>query len=190
MIDLGQLQHLPEITIRSYVHRDFDHAYRVIRAIGTGQLGKDLRSWDKVFTELSGFMWVACVDATPIAFAGMSLPSDGIVFLHTDLVTPSYQRRGVGTVLTLTRLAALAGDEIDGVGVLATEHSAPFYARFGFETESEPQHDPFAGFHMHRMSMPFTPILGQSAESLLDGLKTVTFDTSPEDGQFVTETQA
>lgn len=184
MIDITPLLNLPQITIRSYCHDDFDHAYRVIREIGTAQLGRDLRAWDKVFMELSSFMWVASVGDTPIAFAGMSLPSDGLIYLHTDLVAPAYQRRGIGTVLTLTRFAALADDEMDRIGVLATEHSAPFYARFGFQLEGEPQLDPFAGYHIHRMSMAYAAVLGQSADSLLDGLERVTFDTSADADPF------
>ena len=184
MIDITPLQHLPQITVRSYRHDDYDHAYRVIREIGATHLGRDLRAWDQVFIELSSFMWVASVEDTPIAFAGMSLPSDGLIYLHTDLVAPAYQRCGIGTVLTLTRFAALAGDEMDRIGVLATEHSAPFYARFGFQLEAEPQLDPFAGYHMHRMSMAYAPMLGQSAELLLNGFERVTFDNSTEADPF------
>jgi N-acetylglutamate synthase-like GNAT family acetyltransferase len=178
MRDIPPLLKLPTITIRSYRQDDFDHAYRLIREIGTPHLGKDLRSWDKVFMELSGFMWVANVEETPIAFAGMSLPYEGLVYLHTDLVSPLFQRRGIGTVMTLTRFAALLDDEVERIGVLATEHSAPFYARFGFQLEAEPQRDPFAGYSFHRMSVPFSPALGQSADSLLESFETVTFDTT------------
>ena len=71
-----------------------------------------------------------------------------------------------------------------GIGVLATEHSAPFYARFGFQLEGDPQLDPFAGYHIHRMSMAYAPVLGQSADSLLDGLERVTFDTSADADPF------
>ncbi len=184
MIDITTLQNLPKLTIRSYRHNDFDHAYRVIREIGTSPLGRNLRSWDKSFMELSSFMWVASVEDTPIAFAGMSLPSEGLTYLHTDIVSPAYQRRGIGTVLTLMRFAAVADDEMERIGVLATELSAPFYARFGFTLETEPQLDPFAGYHIHRMSMPYNPLLGQSADSLLDRLETVTFDTSSEGDPF------
>ena len=38
MIEITPLLNLPEITIRSYRHGDIDHAYRVIREIGTSRL--------------------------------------------------------------------------------------------------------------------------------------------------------
>lgn len=172
----------------SYRDGDYDHAYRVVREIGAGSLGRDLRAWDKVFSELNSFMWVAKVDDTPVAFAGMSLlDDDGFIYLHTDLVSPSYQRRGIGTMLTLARFAALAYDPVERVGVLATEYSAPFYRRFGFELEAPPQLDPFAGYQIHRMSLPFTSDMGQSADSLLNSLTQVTFDTSVDDDPFASE---
>lgn len=189
MIDITPLLQLPQITIRAYTDGDFEDAYRVIREIGTAHLGRDLRRWDKVFMGLSSFMWVASFDNIPIAFAGMSLPTDGLIYLHTDLVAPAYQRRGIGTVLTLTRFAALADDELDTIGVLATEHSAPFYARFGFQLEEEPQLDPASGCYIHRMSMAYAPLLGQSAESLLDGLERVTFDAAADVDPFAEDEQ-
>jgi N-acetylglutamate synthase-like GNAT family acetyltransferase len=186
-IDLSPLTRLPPTTIRSYRDGDFESAYRVIREIGTDRLGRDLRSWDKSFMELSSFMWVAIVDQKIVGFAGMSIPRDDFIYLHTDLISPRFQGRGLGTLLTLTRFAALADDPIQGIGVLATEHSSSFYRRFGFKLEGEPQHDPFAGYHIHRMSREFTPVAGQSADSLLDGLERVTFDTSVADDPFSEE---
>jgi ribosomal protein S18 acetylase RimI-like enzyme len=186
-IDISPLTRLPPTTIRNYRDGDFESAYRVIREIGIYRLGRDLRAWDKSFMELSSFMWVAIVDQEIVGFAGMSSPSDGFIYFHTDLVSPRFQGRGLGTLLTLTRFAALADDSVQGIGVLATEHSNSFYRRFGFELEGEPQLDPFAGYHIHRMSREFTPVVGQSADSLLDGLEKVTFDTSFPDDPFSEE---
>jgi N-acetylglutamate synthase-like GNAT family acetyltransferase len=137
--------------------------------------------------EVSSFMWVAIVDQEIVGFAGMSIPSDDFIYLHTDLISPRFQRRGLGTLLTLTRFASLADDPIHGIGVLATEHSNSFYRRFGFELEGESQLDPCAGYQIHRMSREFTPIDGQSADSVLDGLERVTFDTSVPDDPFSEE---
>lgn len=137
--------------------------------------------------ELGSFMWVAIVEDEVIGFAGLSLPCDGFVFLHTDLISPRYQARGLGTLLTLTRFAALADDPVQGIGVLATEHSSTFYRRFGFELEGEAQFDPFGGYHIHRMSRDFAPVDGQSADSILGGLSRVTFDTSVPDDPFAEE---
>ena len=183
-IDITPLMRLPATTIRSYRDGDFESAHRVIREIGTERLGRDLRSWDKCFMDLNGFMWVAIVDDEVVGFGGLSLPSDDFIFLHTDLIAPRFQGQGLGTVLTLTRFAALADDPIQGIGVVATEHSSSFYNRFGFKVEEEPQFDPFAGFHIHRMSRLFTPEDGRWADSLLHGLDRVTFDTSVSDDPF------
>lgn len=187
MIDVRPLMNLPPITIRPYRHDDYDHAYRVVREIGTSQLGRNLRAWDEVFMDLSSFMWVASVEDRPIAFAGMSLPSNGLIYLHTDLVSPAFQRRGVGTALTLTRIAASSEAETDRIGVLATELSASFYSRFGFKEEAHPELDPFTGFRIHRMSMPYTSVLGQTANSLLIGLENLSLDTSTEPDPFEDE---
>jgi N-acetylglutamate synthase-like GNAT family acetyltransferase len=187
-LQVSALQNLPEVTVRFYRDADFDHAYRVIREIGVTHLGRNLRGWDKAFMELSGFMWVACVSDVPVAFAGLApLRGDGIARLHTDLVSPTYQRRGLGTLLTLTRFAALIDDEVDHVGVLATEHSARYFRRFGFELEDAPQLDPFEGYHIHRMSMPYAPLVGQAADDLLDTLTQVSFDLTVEDDPFAGE---
>ena len=137
--------------------------------------------------ELSGFMWVAIVEGEIVGFAGLSLPSDDFVYLHTDLISPRFQGLGLGTALTFTRFAALAEDPIHGIGVLATEHSNSFYRRFGFDLEAEPQLDPMAGYHIHRMSREYTPVLGQSADSLLAGLNRVTFDTADPEDPFAEE---
>jgi GNAT superfamily N-acetyltransferase len=185
------LQRLPEIQLRSYRDGDFDAAYDVIRAIGEKHLGSDLRAWDKVFMGLTSLMWVAEVESAPIAFAGLLEPGDGLAYLHTDLVSPVYQRRGIGTLLTLTRFAAIPEDSVAGICVVATEHSAPFYSRFGFQLEAAPEIDPFGGHVIHRMSMPYARELGQSAEALLNGLSRVTFDiTSFEDDPFAEAEQS
>lgn len=187
-LNIAVLQNLPAMTVRFYRDSDFDHAYRVIREIGPTYLGRNLRGWDKVFIELSSLMWVACIQDTPVAFAGLAPPSEtSLPYFHTDLVSPAYQRRGLGTLLTLTRLAALVNDQIEHVGVLATEHSAPFYQRFGFELEDAPQLDPFAGYHIHRLSMPYAAHIGQAADELLDTLSQVSFDLTVEEDPFASE---
>lgn len=187
-LNIAVLQNLPAMTVRFYRDSDFDHAYRVIREIGPTYLGRNLRGWDKVFIELSSLMWVACVSDVPVAFAGLApLRGDGIARLHTDLVAPTYQRRGLGTLLTLIRFAAMADDEVNQFGVLATEHSVSFYRRFGFEPDAPPQLDPFEGYHVHRLSMPYAALVGQAADELLDTLTQVSFDLSIEDDPFENE---
>lgn len=81
-LQVSALQNLPEVTVRFYRNGDFDHAYRVIREIGTPQL------------------------------------------------------------------------------------------------------DPFAGYHIHRMSMPYAPLVGQAADDLLDSLPQVSFDLTVDDDPF------
>jgi hypothetical protein len=79
---------------------------------------------------------------------------------------------------TFTRWAAIVEDEIEGIGIPATEHSAPFYARFGFRRDTEPGLDPVFGCRIRRISMPYTRLLGESAGALLDGVTRVRFDGS------------
>jgi hypothetical protein len=75
-------------------------------------------------------------------------------------------------------------DPVEHIGVLATEHSAPFYQRFGFELEDTPQLDPFADYHIHRLSMPYAAHIGQSADELLDTLTQVSFKFTFQDDPF------
>lgn len=174
--NINRLHHLPQITIRRYQNSDYDHAYRIIRAIGENHLGRNLRAWDKAVVEWGGHMHVATVENQVVALAGVSYPFEHLMCLHTDLVDPTYQRRGIGTLLTLFRIASINIESVEQIGVLATEHSQPFYNRFGFVEESPPQYDPIQDHTMYCLGMPYTAELDQFTNAVLDHLPNVSYD--------------
>lgn len=174
--NINRLQHLPKITIRQYQNSDYDSAYRIIRAIGEAHLGKNLRAWDKTVVEWGARIQVATVDDQVVALAAVSYPFEHLMCLHTDLVDPAYQRRGIGTLLTLFRIASINVESVEQIGVLATEHSHPFYLRFGFVEESPPKYDPIQNHTMYCLGMPYTAELDKFANAVLDHLPNVTYD--------------
>jgi len=169
-------KHLPNVTIRLYRPTDYDVAIRIIREIGESRLGRHLDLWDQVFQRCDGLMWAAMIDDSPVAFGGRLDYGDGLTCFHTDLVHPQYQRRGLGTLLCLTRFSSIDTDTIDVVGVYATEHSTPFYQRFGFELEAEPKLAVVEGYLVHRLSMNITSEMVSQVDSILDGCSAVHFE--------------
>lgn len=178
MLSISSFPNLPGITVTPFQPVHLDHVHAVIHEIGPRRLGTDLTSWENGFSE-AGYFWTVIANKTPVAFAGMSFPVAGVAYLHGDLVRPDFQGKGIGTVLVLTRLAALDESEVELIGVVATQFSAPFYQRFGFRLENEPEFDSYLGFEMHQMSMPYTRKLRQASENVLEGLENVRFE-SPE----------
>lgn len=112
----------------------------------------------------------------PVAFGGRLDYGEGVTCLHTDIVHPAHQRRGIGTLLCLTRIASIDTEAFDVLGVYATEHSTPFYQRFGFELEAPPRLDESEGYHAHRLSLSLTQEFVQQADDILSGCAQVTFD--------------
>ncbi len=189
-LNIAVLQNLPAMTVRFYRDSDFDHAYRVIREIGPTFLGRNYRIWDNAFIAIQGDMWVACMDEVPVAFAALAPAAlYGAPLLHTDIVSPAYQRRGIGTLLTLARLAAVTDESVEQIKVRATEHSTPFYQRFGFKLDAPPQLEPVEGYHVHCLSLPYSPATSESADTLLDSLPQITFSLSFEDDPSEEEVQ-
>jgi GNAT superfamily N-acetyltransferase len=167
---------LPKLIVRPYRPSDYDRAVEIIRAIGHQYLGRNLASWDAVFQRQDGLIWAAVFGEVPIAFAGRLDYGEGVTCLHTDIVHPDYQRRGIGTLLCLTRIASIDTEAFDVLGVYATEHSTPFYQRFGFELEAPPRLDESEGYHVHRLSLSLTPDFVQQAEDTISGCDQITFD--------------
>lgn len=169
---------LQALTVRLYRPSDYERAVEIIRSIGHEHLGQDLASWDAVFQRQEGLIWVAVLGAVPVAFGGRMDYREGVTCLHTDIVHPDHQRKGIGTLLCLTRIASIDTERYDVLGVFATEHSTPFYQRFGFELEAPPRLDEAEGYMVHRLSLSLSEDYVQQADEALSGCDRITFDYS------------
>ena len=156
-----------ELVIRPYFQSDYDHAYRIIRAIGEQKLGRNLRLWDEIFVSPTGYIWTALIGGRPVGFGCMDCYEEGTMTLHTDVVDPEYQRQGIGTALVLARLNTLDPAHFSQAILLATEHSRAFYERFGFEAEGMATYDPMADYTVQSMLLPFDDDVAMQIENTL-----------------------
>jgi GNAT superfamily N-acetyltransferase len=160
-----------ELVIRPYFASDYDHAYRIIRAIGEVSLGANLRVWDELFDYPSGYVWSAVIGGIPVGFAAMDCYENGTMVFHTDVIDPAFQRQGIGTAMVLARMAMLDASHISTVALLATESSKPFYERFGFTVQGQPSYDAIADYFIHSMSRPFDEEASEEANQLIANMR-------------------
>ncbi|MEZ5732306.1 MAG: GNAT family N-acetyltransferase [Paracoccaceae bacterium] len=77
---------------------------------------------------------VICLDGTVVGCGGLVVePDQRRASLAWGMVDRSFHRQGLGTVLTEARVAlarSLSG--VTELRLATSQHSAPFYARFGF----------------------------------------------------------
>lgn len=158
------------IQIRPYFASDYDHAYRIIRAVGCEALGPNLRLWDKMFEAPQGYMWTANFNGTPVGFAGMRCEVDETMTFHTDLIDPAFQRQGVGTALTLARLMMTDPNHTKTVLLLATGQSRPFYERFGFVADESPSYDAAADSMVYSMFLELNEEVTQAADAVISAM--------------------
>lgn len=157
------------IRLRPYQPCDSSALRSVARAIGEDVLGWGwgIRSWEEAYECPQGPCWTAELGREPVGFASTRDCGNGVMLLHSGLVHPEQQRRGVGTALTLLRMATADSTEIKSLALLATHHSMPFYLRFGFEVYGEPMIDQFLKLTLFPMALPFTADIGAEAYALL-----------------------
>jgi N-acetylglutamate synthase-like GNAT family acetyltransferase len=90
-----------------------------------------------------------------------------IAWLSFGLVHPSWQRRGIGSAMILSRLSLLRprAEGVCEVYLSATQNSQPFFARHGFAIIGE---DGDAGGNLfHTMRFPLTAALRSRCEAAL-----------------------
>ncbi len=155
------------IRLRPYKPGDCSALRSVTRAIGEGVLGWGLRNWEEAYEWPQGPCWTAEIGREPVGFAASSDCGNGVMLLHSDLVHPEQQRRGVGTALTLLRMATSDTAEIETLALLATHYSMPFYRRFGFHVHGEPMIDHFLKLTLFQMTLPYTVAISDAAHALL-----------------------
>lgn len=147
---------------------DFGRAREIIRAIGTEYLGEKLHTWDEVFESPDGVLWTAEMAGRVAGFACSGRVDRGVVLFHTDIVDPQLQRSGIGTALTLLRLATLDAEAVKMIVLQSTGHSMPFYQRFGFRAAEERHQDAVSKVWLRWMLLDFSEELARSAWRALD----------------------
>lgn len=76
---------------------------------------------------------VAMRGGEAVGCGGLVYDANGLAWLCFGMVAPAHHRRGIGTALTLARLALLTPvDGWCGIGITAVPNSVSFYRRFGF----------------------------------------------------------
>lgn len=90
---------------------------------------------DQMAPEPAPFLVVA-FQGQPIACGGLSLQGDGAASLSWGMVGRDWQGRGMGTLLTKARLDLARSSGITRLTLATSQHTAAFYARFGFVVEA------------------------------------------------------
>ncbi len=172
MIDLGATAE--EISIRPWVPADAARGCEIVRSIGSEILGEKLHTWDEAFDSPNGNLWTAELAGQAAGFGCANVLEKGVVLLHSDVVDPAAQRQGIGSALTLLRLAILDEEEVSFVVLQSTDHSRPFYERFGFRAQDDQHIDPVSKVPLRWMSLKFSAHLAESAQAALGqaGVKT------------------
>lgn len=92
------------------------------------------RFLDRTMDETDRPFYVAEADGGVVGCGGHRVDAYGIGYLAWGMVASSLHRRGIGTALVARRLEALRAVPHAWCVVLDTsQHTAPFYARSGFE---------------------------------------------------------
>ena len=151
------------LSIRPFDSRDVAFVRSAAHRIGKNVLGTTYSTWHESFEGVENRAWTATISDTPAGFAAIEEYGEGIFILHSDIVVPDHQRKGIGTALVLVRLATLDEQFASAVGLLSTAKSITFYERFGFEPDSDPVEDSALGVTLTRMVLPFSTELRHSA---------------------------
>ena len=107
-----------------------------------GEPWDDVRERTQFFGQLSGSaIRDICVDGIPVGFVDVRIRADDLL-LHTMVITPAWQSRGVGSrVLGELKAEAVAAQRSLSLSVLIPNVRARrFYERLGFEVVSTSPH--------------------------------------------------
>ncbi len=82
--------------------------------------------------------------------------NEGRGFFCWGMVARSHHKKGYGTILAKMRINAMRNDpDVKSVRLNTSQHTAPFYARFGFETTSVTKDGFTKGLDDHEMQLVF-----------------------------------
>ena len=95
--------------------------------------------------------WVSIQDNVIVAAFGLSRTADDCARLSWILVSPTHQQQGIGTVMMTFVLKQAKTLAVREIKIAASQHSAPFFARFGAIEEAHTPHG--WGPNMHRVDM-------------------------------------
>jgi N-acetylglutamate synthase-like GNAT family acetyltransferase len=108
----------------------------------------------RAFLEQPGDYFTLWLDGRIIGCGGYWLNNDGTAHLTWGMVDAALHRRGYGQMLLLERLRCIAL-EAPGTAVIldTTQHSAPFFARYGFQTVRVTPNFYAPGTHRHDLRL-------------------------------------
>jgi ribosomal protein S18 acetylase RimI-like enzyme len=129
-----------DVRFRGYHSRDLDACVAIYERLKTGRFPSHVGK-DQLIAHLSeqdGITIVAEADGTVVGFGGIIWNGPQIATLCFGMVMPEFQGKGIGTALTLLRLAQLPTlDKSYFVWIFAVESSLSFYQRLGFIESGE-----------------------------------------------------
>lgn len=157
---------LAKMEIRAYRETDYAEACAILAEVGEETVGP-LAKWQSEFSEPEGLFFTALLDGRIAGYGAMTDEGNGRFVLHTDVVSPAFQKQGVGSALVLARIAAMDGPEPCRCVLLATQHSCDFYARFGFQSCAPAEWDTQTQLWLRPMERQITKEDIASARSLL-----------------------
>jgi len=147
------------VTLRPYEPTDRDACLAVLRSnlpeYAAPHEVEDFARFLDRFTAWDVVYEVGSRDGEVVACGGFARDAaKGEATFCWGLVRRDLHRQGIGTRLTLTRLARLVDHEgVEGVRLDTSQRTAAFFARFGFRDDKVTPDGYTAGLHRHDMSM-------------------------------------
>lgn len=146
-MELPNLSRLPaHLCVREYQPTDLDACLDIYRSNLAEFLPDTIELLESHLSEPFSYFLVVESPTLILACGGLDIDADAnCVGFTFGMVRREMHRSGIGSLLTLTRLALLDGEHDPAfVGLETTLAVEPFYQRFGFERLSYPE-QPYPG---------------------------------------------
>ena len=156
---LPELSRLPaHLSVREYQSADLDACLDIYRSNSAEFLPDTIELLECHLSEPFSYYLIVESPTSILACGGIDIHADansaGLTF---GMVRREFHRTGLGTLLTLTRLALLDGEHDPAFVRLETALEVePFYRRFGFERMSYPEHRYSGGSYYIDMDLSFS----------------------------------
>jgi len=155
-IDIKKLTEKPlpkEYVVRLWKPEDTQACLEIYQMNAPGRFPPEVeREFEKVLKRDNGSMLVIEHKGRIVACGGTSLDGCQATLIY-GLIHPEFQRKGVGRLLLLSRLARFHGPAVS-VNICAVEDSIGYYQRFGFTRyalwySQNGEAHPMAGVSLH-----------------------------------------
>jgi ribosomal protein S18 acetylase RimI-like enzyme len=120
--------------IRDYGRRDRDHCLALMLGNTPDFFAPcEVGEFEEFLDDLSHSYYVVEVAEAVVACGGWSVSSDGSASLCWGMVERSCHRKGIGSYLLRERLRLIREDDTaSSVALMTSQHSRPFFERYGF----------------------------------------------------------